>query len=350
MGQKKQGFIFSVMFLVMFYAVVYSQKIEIVFDADVREKIYDGTDSGRIMGAVRFFRISAEGDSIKEGSNLKIYNEQEQKEGDYEVVGVVFDDVNAGACSAAVTVKLLDTDEAEKYEFQDSDDAEGRIKTVKFNGIINKAKAYVKISCNSIELGETPRPVIDTLNYVEKLKWNDSLWLKDNVKFRYAQMNMDLADPNEPDELPAWRKEAPQTRGKYWVQAMVSGNGNYNPDTSLVAMFTISDPTPIRNVSVKRAAFGLSAQNPTSDTARLFLSLPETCDGELFIFDNQGNVVYNYEFDSKDASDIRYLSWDLRNQNGRKVASGSYLALVRAKGLKTSKVYSYKSLIAVKNN
>ena len=74
------------------------------------------------------------------------------------------------------------------------------------------------------------------------------------------------------------------------------------------------------------------------------------CNAKLTIYDQVGNVVYHATYDRVGGNDTRaaeFARWDLNNRNGRKVASGIYLAVLLARE-KDGSVKKYITKIGIK--
>jgi hypothetical protein len=99
--------------------------------------------------------------------------------------------------------------------------------------------------------------------------------------------------------------------------------------------------TPIREYKDRSNKYGIIVDNNpiTTDFAEIFVRTPEKSDVKIIIYDNSGNVMFEGLGD--------FLPWDLKNKNGRKVASGSYLIVVEATGA-SGKIYKYSAKLGVK--
>jgi len=83
-------------------------------------------------------------------------------------------------------------------------------------------------------------------------------------------------------------------------------------------------------------------KNPANENAEFIVKTPEVSQIALSIYDNLGNVV----FVGAIAPD-RPLIWDLKNQNGRIVANGTYLVVVEAVSQNGTR-YRYSAKLGVK--
>jgi hypothetical protein len=100
--------------------------------------------------------------------------------------------------------------------------------------------------------------------------------------------------------------------------------------------FDIGEQVSIRNSRRNADRSGIRfAKNPVSDKAEIFV-LGETIT-RVVIYDALGNVV----FDSPETT------WDLRNMAGRRVAEGTYLVVVEARG-RDGRVVMYSARLGVK--
>jgi len=86
------------------------------------------------------------------------------------------------------------------------------------------------------------------------------------------------------------------------------------------------------------------AVNPVSDRAEISVVLPASAGSatevNVIIYDMTGNVVF------VGAGSARPLIWDLRNQNGRLVANGTYLVAVEARD-RNGKTHTYSARLGV---
>jgi hypothetical protein len=329
--------------MIVYSAVVLQAqtKTEVYFDPIVDNRPYDGTDGGKVR-LIRF-RNANTGDVV-EG-----FEPYDGINGNYNVVSVKF------ITGKNVTNYDLDTVEVEIIKIQDKPIYNTyELKALKCTTYakIEKAKGFISVKCSNIVYGDgaKPQPIIDSSNIVAKELWSNPTWLSENVTFRYALMNMGIVGNNEPEQIPAYFRDVPDTQGKYWVQAILKESQNYTGDTSRAEPFEISpqDATQIKGIVKKSGGGGFFIkQNPVvGDNAEFLLNVSQNSFCELAIYDFVGDVICNFAFQ---VSGNQSIKWDLRNKNGRKVADGAYLAVAAVKELNTGKVYSYKTLIAVKN-
>jgi len=100
-------------------------------------------------------------------------------------------------------------------------------------------------------------------------------------------------------------------------------------------------PTPIVDKK-EMQKYGIKfVKNPTTETAEINVSTPETAKIEIVIYDNTGNIVFRRGGISS------ALVWDLRNTAGRFVANGTYLVIVKAIG-QSGNEYHYSAKLGVK--
>ncbi len=94
------------------------------------------------------------------------------------------------------------------------------------------------------------------------------------------------------------------------------------------------------------------APNPVGQdraTCDLYLKAPFSGNAKLRIFDAVGNEIAffrDYVTASRQTPSVPFYRWNLRNRNGRKVAPGTYLAVVTVEGIGTKK---YMCKIGIKN-
>jgi hypothetical protein len=98
--------------------------------------------------------------------------------------------------------------------------------------------------------------------------------------------------------------------------------------------------TPIREIKKSGNRYGIKfANNIVSEKAEISVILPnneKVAEMKIVIYDNIGNIVY----------DGNETTWNLTNKTGRKVANGTYLVLVEAKGV-SGKTYRYSAKLGV---
>ena len=259
----KRGFLLTVATVFACFSIVCSQeRTPISFKAIVFDKVFDGTDTVSVR-AVDFFEYGQEDKLV--GLSSTPFDSVHNPHGDYEILGVRFNSANVNeATEVSVTLRLRETTSARRFELVTP--------TLSFPKKISPAKAYIQISVENIIVGETPKTVIDTMNLIDsKNTWKNSLWIENNIDWRFAQMNMeqDISLPrpdNEADPIPAWRSALPTTEGTYWVEAIFKGNDNYLADTSKIVVFNISrfvdnnnlQPVALQNISTQNAVLGFA--------------------------------------------------------------------------------------------
>ncbi|MDR0304515.1 MAG: C10 family peptidase [Chitinispirillales bacterium] len=120
-------------------------------------------------------------------------------------------------------------------------------------------------------------------------------------------------------------------------------------DTTLYAKW-IDDDTGISGIESFDGTNGIIiTKNPViGDFAEFIVKAPAgKYFAKLTIFDNLGNAVRSLERQLSAKDDNDKIKWDLRNNNKRAVAAGTYLALVECKGA-DKKTYRYYTKFGVK--
>ena len=254
MGNKRSFLLTTMMAVFACFTFICAEQTrrEITFEAVIRPKTYDGTKNAEVWD-VMF--LDADGKEIGLRERPLLYNE-ETGLGDYKIVSALFNSANVKeANEVVITLELLDTPRgSQEFVFKDGKDSFTII-----DEKIKQARGHITISCKDVFAGNRPNPVIDTTNIAPRELWADSTWLKENIIWRFALMNMEENNPNDPEAKPAWVREFPTTRGTWWVQAILKGSDNFTADTSRVDAFLITDaPTPINSSSVKTPNFGFA--------------------------------------------------------------------------------------------
>jgi hypothetical protein len=105
-----------------------------------------------------------------------------------------------------------------------------------------------------------------------------------------------------------------------------------------------NNETSIRgNQRPRDARFGILLENVVvSDIARISVITPELSQINLKNFDALGNVIID-----KNGRNTDIFVWDLRNNAGRFVASGTYLLIVEATGI-SGRIHRYQARIGVR--
>ncbi|MCL2845783.1 MAG: hypothetical protein FWE23_10120 [Chitinivibrionia bacterium] len=105
-----------------------------------------------------------------------------------------------------------------------------------------------------------------------------------------------------------------------------------------------NNETSIRdNQRPRDARFGIILENVVvSDIARISVITPELSQINLKNFDALGNVIID-----KNGRNTDIFVWDLRNNAGRFVASGTYLLIVEATGI-SGRIHRYQARIGVR--
>ena len=104
----------------------------------------------------------------------------------------------------------------------------------------------------------------------------------------------------------------------------------------------ICNPSSIRPRETETRQYGIILEeNPVSDSAVIFVRTPESATITLRILDNLGNTVFETNGINTDT-----FTWNLRNQAGRLVTSGTYLILVEARG-QSGRFFLYSSRVGV---
>ena len=113
---------------------------------------------------------------------------------------------------------------------------------------------------------------------------------------------------------------------------------------------SISIATPINNIKNSDNRHGIRfAVNPVSDKAEIAVILPNNeraVEVSVVIYDMAGNVVFERRGDYQSPANNAII-WDLRNQNGRFVANGTYLVIAEARD-RNGRVYRYSARLGVK--
>lgn len=89
----------------------------------------------------------------------------------------------------------------------------------------------------------------------------------------------------------------------------------------------VTDDIAITPAGIKSSADALPviAPNPVSVSADYVeIVIPKSLRGTVAIFDNAGNLMDSYDFESEELNSFR---WDLNNRSGKRVAPGTYVAL-----------------------
>ena len=104
---------------------------------------------------------------------------------------------------------------------------------------------------------------------------------------------------------------------------------------------TIHIITPIHHNKPANNLYGIKfVSNIVSDKAEMNIVLPnneKASQTNITVYDMTGNIVFNSEL----------LVWDLRNNNGRIVANGSYLIVAKVKGI-NGNTYHYSAKLGIK--
>jgi hypothetical protein len=334
---KRRSLILSVVSLFLLFATTYSQT-QVIFEPVVKEKTFDASLAGDIDSIV-FKRLSAtEGWIVIEDLEIRTLPGVRWH---YDVLDVIFDNHEAGEQYVTVTV-VLNSGTLPGFELVEE--------SVRVKSRINRAPGYIEITCENIFVGELPNPVVVRANNLTDEELTPA-WIAENVVFHYAQVNHDQYNPDDPNPQLAWRAQAPSSDGRYLVRAVLDSTRNFEGHTSAAIPFSISAaPTAIRGNDLKTATNGLWViQNPvTDDRARFWVELPNgerAIDAHVVIVDALGNSVADIYSSFRDEA---LIDWDLTNRNGRKVASGTYLAFARVTG-ESGKKYDLRTLIAVKS-
>lgn len=119
---------------------------------------------------------------------------------------------------------------------------------------------------------------------------------------------------------------------------------------------TIDRPVSVQDIkpgeSLNNKRYGISiANNPVNlsyQNARINICLPEACHLKISIYDGVGNLVYNKSLMSDKNGSTKTLLWDLRNTDGLKVSTGTYLIRLSGHGIRSSQQYHYKAKLGVK--
>jgi hypothetical protein len=124
----------------------------------------------------------------------------------------------------------------------------------------------------------------------------------------------------------------------------VNGNGE-NVDVNI--SFVLDDGTPVRENKKADKKYGIMLdKNPVmTDYAQIKMRIPEKSEVKLAVYDNTGNLMFYSECETRN-SELATKAWNLTNADGRKVANGSYLVVVEAKG-QSGKVYRYSAKLGV---
>jgi len=122
---------------------------------------------------------------------------------------------------------------------------------------------------------------------------------------------------------------------------------NYNVVENIPLALLVSATTHVYGIPKNYERYGIKLTNGNivSDKAEFSVVLPndKSTDVNIIVYDNTGNVVFEK---SEEKSDNEIL-WDLTNLQGRKIANGSYLIIVQAKG-NSGKIYRYSVKIGVR--
>jgi uncharacterized repeat protein (TIGR02543 family) len=147
------------------------------------------------------------------------------------------------------------------------------------------------------------------------------------------------------------------------LEILSSGNGRYTfsnltQDMNIHVVFSESGTTSIGGVKKSDNCYGIKfAQNIVSDKAEISVVLPDNervVEAKIAVYDMTGNVVFNSEFGMRNSGTIgagskatTLIVWDLRNNNGRFVANGTYLVVAEVKSA-SGRVYAYSAKLGVK--
>jgi len=339
---KKQSLILCAVLLI--FSTTYSQT-QVIFEPEVAEKTFDASPAGSLSSIV-FKRLLPTTDPDKDYDTSTIVGWEEFSEPGvpwhYLILGVEFDSHNAGEQYATVSV-VLNPGTTSVFALEET--------SVRVMSKINRAPGYIEITCENISVGELPNPVIVRANNLSGEDLNNPDWIAQNVVFHYAQVNHDQFNPNDPNPQLAWRAQAPSTEGRYVVRAILDQTANFEKDTSASIPFDISvGSTSIRGNNPKTATNGLWViQNPVvGEKAKFWVELPngeKATDAHVVIVDALGNSIVDI-YNAFRGEEL--IEWDLTNRNGRKVASGTYLAFARVTG-ESGRTYDLRTLIAVKS-
>ncbi|MDR0303176.1 MAG: hypothetical protein LBH98_00155, partial [Chitinispirillales bacterium] len=145
--------------------------------------------------------------------------------------------------------------------------------------------------------------------------------------------------------------------GEYNVAVKVSDiitAENYNPQDGKITM-KVSDlfvtftteprevPIAIAKPQKSDRKYGILLEKAVvSDVAKISVKTPEQAQVTLIVYDNVGNVVFEFK-----SGNNKEILWDLTNSAGRNVANGTYLAIVEAKG-NSGKTYKYSTKVGIK--
>jgi hypothetical protein len=117
--------------------------------------------------------------------------------------------------------------------------------------------------------------------------------------------------------------------GTLWVRGQDAA-GNWGPASALAVQ--VNGPDPVDAGTVPRFAFlAQNAPNPFAGATAIRFGLPRTGRADLGVFDARGRRVRSLVAGTIEAGE-HALTWDGRDDRGRRAAAGVYFYILRADG------------------
>ncbi|MBI5202934.1 MAG: hypothetical protein HY925_15185, partial [Elusimicrobia bacterium] len=184
------------------------------------------------------------------------------------------------------------------------------------------AGSYVEITLsNGQSLLSNGKTAPITISYLDA----DNNGVVDGSALKVTDLKIWVYDP----VTAAWKMDFNST-----VDTTAKTVTGATPHFSLFGLFAPAAQTPLSNVRIYPVPFKPNAGNP--DEGRTY-SPADPNSGVIFENLPQGSIVTIYTASGRrvkriDAGSVTRIQWDARNEDGRDVASGGYVAVVTAPG------------------